>query len=758
MPTTAGALTIERLSARSLHNLSITLPLHALVGLSGPSGAGKSTLLQALSAESALREALIRALERGQPLIQTDHRVHTGVVTGLPRCVLIDHASRIDSRHTIASYLGIDRALYTILRSQQTFRCAACKSGVVSVQRDTDLMSSLRRSPSERLIVISCILPPRHTPEFISVAQQLEHLGFSLGVEGERIASLSPLIDSSGGASETPPEVVIDRCALTAANEGRVIDALRTAITISSRAATIRFLRDPRTIETNLPPVMFHPRGTCSSCGSVPSALSEAQCDLRTNQEEGIYQYVIAERRAAPADLAALLNRPILSGYSVNQLLTSELDSLSLPPGHNDTRIEETSLVDRIRTLVRFGLGHLNCLRTMASLSAGERQRVRLAEELYAQRRGTLYAVDEPAIGLHPRDVPGIVDHLMELVRIGNSVLVADSSLQLARACSVTFALKASQITPTVLPHIPSIQRGNPQSLDPSEPSLVLKDLHRNNLKIAHLCIPLTKLVGVCGVSGSGKTTLVMGEIASRIAEGDTTSGIPRRQVLIDRAQLVSHSTPTLGSYCGVIAMLREFYAGLPLSRARGYSARSFSSPRKGSPRCTHCAGGEHDTECRRCGGTELPADVLHVLWHGKSFAELLSLTIVESIELISKLPGAGRILRQLIELGLGHFTLLRRLHSVSFGELQRIKLASKIGSSTTTSIYLIDEPCAGLPPPEVELVVNALRALKQQGHSLVVIEHNPFFLNQCDWLIELGPGAGSRGGTVVFEGAPGKT
>ena len=457
-------------------------------------------------------------------------------------------------------------------------------------------------------------------------------------------------------------------------------------------------------------------------------------------------------------------------------------------------------IVERLDFMVGVGLGYLSLSRPTATLSGGEGQRIRLATQIGAGLSGVLYVLDEPSIGLHPRDHARLLASLRKLTESGNTVLVvehdadtilqADHVIDMGPGAGRHGGLVIAAGTPQEVEQNPSSLTGRflagreridvPAERRPgSGEQLTVQGARCHNLKNITASFPLGKMTCVTGVSGSGKSSLVVDTLYAALArelhkaEGevgdcDGLEGLEFVDKVIDINQAPIGRTPRSNpaTYTGVFSDIRELYAMLPESRMRGYTAGRFSFNVKGG-RCESCHGdGSQRVEmhflpdiyvtCDLCGGRRYNRETLQVRYKGKTIADVLDMTIGEAATFLSPIPSAVRKLETLVSVGLDYLHLGQPATTLSGGEAQRIKLAKELAKRATgKTVYILDEPTTGLHFADVRRLLEVLGRLVDAGNTVIIIEHHMDVIKTADHVIDLGPEGGEQGGFIVATGSP---
>ncbi|HZQ27294.1 MAG TPA: excinuclease ABC subunit UvrA, partial [Acidimicrobiales bacterium] len=536
---------------------------------------------------------------------------------------------------------------------------------------------------------------------------------------------------------------------------------------------------------------------------------SEAESDYMREQIEGYMREVPCPEcggaRLKPESLAVTVDgRNIFelcslsirdAAEALNQLDLSERDRMIAERVFREIRA-------RMQFLLDVGLDYLTLHRSAGTLAGGEAQRIRLASQIGSGLVGVLYVLDEPSIGLHQRDNRRLIDTLVRLRDLGNTVIVVEHDEDTIRVAdhvvdigpgagehggevvysgNVAGLLKNKKsMTGQYVSHkrsipVPAMRR------EPGEDWLVVRGAREHNLKNIDVEFPLGCFIAVTGVSGSGKSTLVNDILFRSLMQHVYKSKtVPGRHKAIDGAELIDkvinidqspigrtpRSNPA--TYTGVFDAIRKLFSQTQEAKVRGYLPGRFSFNVKGG-RCEACAGdGTIKIEmhflpdvyvpCEVCKGARYNRDTLDITFKGKNIAEVLDMPCEEALEFFKNQPVIARHMQTIVDVGLGYVRLGQPAPTLSGGEAQRVKLASELSKrSTGHTMYILDEPTTGLHFEDIRKLLNVLSRLVDQGNSVLVIEHNLDVIKTADWIIDLGPEGGDGGGSVVVEGTPEK-
>jgi excinuclease ABC subunit A len=479
-------------------------------------------------------------------------------------------------------------------------------------------------------------------------------------------------------------------------------------------------------------------------------------------------------------------------------------DVLGNKLSNHDKEVAKRILIElhnRLDTLIKVGLGYLTLIRLANSLSGGESQRIQLTRSLGSNLTDSLYILDEPSIGLHSRDTANLIKVLKELRDLGNTVVVVEHDEMMMREADhiIDMGPLASHLGGEVIAEGDYDEIiSNPMSLTGKylngelkiEPpktvrkwnrSITVEGARQHNLKNITVEFPLNVLCVVSGVSGSGKTTLVKqilypalrklkGEFGDKIGfhkqiSGDI-EGIAQIE-MVDQNPIGKSSRSNPVTYIKAYDEIRDLFAKQPLSKMRGFQPKHFSFNVDGG-RCDTCKGeGEQVVEmqfladvhltCESCGGKRFKEEVLEVKYNGKNIYDVLEMSVDEAIDFFYDEKNLAKAIQPLSDVGLGYVKLGQSSDTLSGGEAQRVKLASFLGKGRANNkiLFIFDEPTTGLHFHDINKLLTSFNALIEQGHSILVIEHNTDVIKSADWVIDLGPEAGDMGGELVFAGKP---
>ena len=473
--------------------------------------------------------------------------------------------------------------------------------------------------------------------------------------------------------------------------------------------------------------------------------------------------------------------------------------------GHNAAVAESIAreLIKRLQLLIDVGLYYLNLGRRSDSISGGEMQRIKMSTQISSELMGMLYIMDEPSIGLHPRDSVKVIDIMKRLRDIGNTVIVVEHDVETMRHADFLVeigpgpGIHGGNIIATGT--VPEITRDKKSTtgaymsgrkkinvpkkrrIANMDNTITIGGASQNNLKQITVEVPLNVFVCVTGVSGSGKSTLIHDTLYKQIEVVKRSARImPGKHeymlgceginnvINIDQSAIGRSSKSNPATYVGIYDKIRALFAGTPDAVAKGYEAIDFSLTHANGTRCEHCTGdgiivtslqfmADIETTCPVCKGARFSEEGLEVKWNGKSIGDVLSMTVEEAVDFFKEIKLLNHKLNIMDELGLGYMTLGQSSTTLSGGEAQRVKLAWELAKLKRGShnLYILDEPTTGLHVADIEKLLVSINKLVDSGHTVLVIEHNMDVIKSADYIIDLGPDGGNDGGEVVAVGTP---
>jgi len=611
-----------------------------------------------------------------------------------------------------------------------------------------------------------------------------------------------------GKKLEVDPKLVIPNSNLTIA-EGAIRPLVRAEWQLSDLANRYNFSLDQpvRNLPGKILDIILY--GNKDFEGVIPGLerkYHETNSDW-TRQE--IEQYMV--KRQCPKCLGKRLKPEVLAvtvaGKSIDEIVEMPIDKVKVFFGvrpESDPKVAQPvikEILNRLQFLIDVGLDYLTLDRKVATLAGGEEERIRLATQIGSKLTGVLYILDEPSIGLHPRDQGRLIKSLKKLRDLGNSVIAVEHEYEIIISSDriidigpgagkhggrIVFEgtpkqlLKSKTLTGDYLAGRKKVEI---ESLKPDVKQgknyLIIKEAAEHNLKNIDVGIPLGKFVCITGVSGSGKSSL-MDDILARtlLRKFYKTKEEPgkykkilgseflNKVVLVDQSPIGRTPRSNPATYTGAFSYIRELFSKTREAKVRGYSPGRFSFNVKGG-RCEVCEGQgqikvemyflpDVYVECKECKGKRYNKEALEIEYKGKNIAEVLEMTVEEALDFFKNIPGLFQKLKTLNEVGLSYVQLGQPAPSLSGGEAQRVKLATELSRKDTgKTLYILDEPTTGLHPDDIKKLVLVLKKLVEKGNTVLLSEHNGDVIKNADWCIDLGPEGGDKGGYIVAEGTP---
>ncbi len=813
----------------NLKNISLEIPSQRFVVITGPSGSGKSSLaFDTLFAEGQRRYMESLSTYARQFLEQLA-KPNVDFVDGLSPAIAIEQ--KTISQHP-RSTVGTVTEIYDFLRLLYARRGEVrdVETGeVLKASTDEEITESILSFPEGGKVQLFASVVRGRKGEYLREFEQWRRAGFSkVRIDGKIHNLHDPILIAKHQHHDI--DILIDSFPLSKTTSGpRVSEALKICTKVSEGWLRVVFASGEeqlfgKTLSSSngqsfpdLEPRLFSfnsPYGMCPKCKGL--GLLEKKSSGKKDRDEEEDEELLFESsmdgfetcgscngtRLRPESLSVFFANTTIA--QISQMSCLELTSFfqSLAPSiakHPVTARLLDEISKRLRFLIDVGVGYLSMDRRSGTLSGGEAQRIRLATQLGTQLSGVMYVLDEPSIGLHPRDHQKLIDSLTKLRDLGNSVIVVehDEETMLAAdyiidvgpgagihggniitAGTPTDILKEKSITSDYLSGRKSVT--DQRARRPGNDKLIeLKGCSGHNLKNVDLALPLGKFIVFTGVSGSGKSSLVQETLESAIAKKLYRSShepLAHKELLglenidklvhVDQRAIGRSPRSNPATYTGLFSALRTVFSQTPDAQIRGYTPGTFSFNVKGG-RCDACEGaGRIKIEmhflpdvyvpCETCNGTRYRREVLEVRFKGKSISDILNMSIEEAHPLFENQFLIEPKLRTLLDVGLGYIKLGQPAVTLSGGEAQRIKLAKELSKrSTGKTLYFLDEPTTGLHFDDIKKLLDLLQRLADLGNTIVVIEHNLDVVCAADWIIDIGPGAGHAGGNIVYQGTP---
>ncbi len=829
----------------NLKNVDLALPRNKFVVITGVSGSGKSSLaFDTLFSEGQRR--YVEALSAyARQLLQRLSAPAVDEIVGLSPSIAIEQKGLPHNpRSTVGTLTEVNDYLRLLFARLATALCPSCGIEIRAYTIPRMVREISTTWPSGARLLIVAPLGRTAEKDLSGTLLKLRRDGFARIRMDGTVYDLDPL-PLLPRRLEYAIEVIVDRIVLGEAKLRRLGDSLELAAGIGRGVAGVvntgggekYFSENYRCLACGyeMPepvPSLFsfhHPLGACPECGGSglvrseqpqrgrPSSRNRKSEKPDETENRGIHGRSCREpaasgERVCPSCGGSRLNRSArafrLGGMGIDEVVRLPIPAVKdwlFRLDLSDTELQiaarpRQEIVNRVDCMSELGLSYLTLERPAHTLSGGEVQRTRLAHQISTALSGVLYVLDEPSIGLHPRDHQKLLDMLFRLRDAGNSVVVvehdrqtilqADYLVDMGPGAGVNGGRVVFAGTPREILNHPESLTGQylsgrkeiavpPRRTPFSNGALRVVGAKGHNLKDISVSFPLGCLTCVTGVSGSGKSTLVLHTLHKALANmlyGSAFQPCPfeklenaeavHRVSLIDQSPLGRTPRSTPATYTGLFDQIRQIFSYLPESRARGYRPSRFSFNVKGG-RCEACGGeGLQRIEmfflpdvyitCPICNGSRYGADTLDILFKGHSIASVLDMTVSEAIALLENFPPLRRKLETLIEVGLGYIRLGQSATTLSGGEAQRVKLAAELSrQGSAKSLYILDEPTTGLHFDDIEKLLHVLQRLVDLGHTVILIEHHPDVVKTADFIIDLGPEGGNGGGYVIATGSP---
>ena len=810
----------------NLKDINVTLPRNKMTVVTGLSGSGKSSLVFNTIYAEGQRRYVESFSVYARNFLEKFKKPDIDSISGLSPSISIEQKSlsfaSTSTVGTITEIYDYLRLLYARVGNPQ---CPQHKTSVIGQSIDSILDWVFSFKNEERFLILAPVVRGKKG-SFIKEIRHWQNLGYiKCFVNGEVFdLEFLPLLART---KRHYIDLLIDQVVMNSEADLRIKKSIQTAIELSKGYVKIKTLKPSKehflSIIATCPECYFsfdemepshfsfnHVKGACKKCsgsGRISSISTSSLSDDEDDVMEKVYA-VCNECQGSRLNLAArnvFINKKSIVDLSLMTLneLKNFLDSdISLSKrSYEIVKKVLVGLKEKINTLCEIGVGYLNLLRSARSLSGGEYQRVRLANQLGSCLIGVTYVLDEPSIGLHPRDHNKLLNSLDRLKNRGNTILVVehdeatilrsdyvidlgpgagDHGGEVITVGSPLEIQKTSNgLTGQYLRKEKIAYQNKKRNYKKSERWLHIRGASANNLKNINVDIPLGVLVSVTGVSGSGKSSLIMDTLFYHVHNHFYKSQYPTQPYtsitgeenldgIVNVTQKPIGRTPRSNpsTYTGLFSLIRELFAHLPESRRRGYKPGRFSFNVK-SGRCEHCQGAgqvrvemhfmaDLFTQCEVCMGKRYNSETLVVKYKEQSISDVLNMTVLKAKDFFKNHITIQNKLRTLSLVGLDYIRLGQSSPTLSGGEAQRIKLSKELSKTgRRKNLYILDEPTTGLHFEDVKKLIGLLQELVDKGHSVILIEHNLDVIRSSDYVIDLGPDGGEHGGYLVAKGPP---
>lgn len=833
---TNHAIVVRNAREHNLRHVDVDIPRNAFTVITGVSGSGKSTLAFDIIFNEGQRRYLESLNAYARQFVQPASRPEVDSIRGIPPTVAIEQrTSRGGRKSTVATLTEIYHFLRLLYVKLGTQHCPDCEIPIEPQSVDAITARILRDFKGQTIDLLAPLVVARKGL-YTDLAKWAGSKGYKdLRVDGQRIAVKPwPRLDRF---KEHDIELPVARLGISARGEQDLRSKLAEALTYGKGVVQVLAAGARKTVVfstkracpacgvsfAELDPRLFSfnsKQGWCTSCFGTGANVDEF--DEEQTGEEATWREPHSANLPICNDChGTRLNRVAravrFKDQSVSEFTCRPVDQISkslksLRLDKREQSIARDLLAEirgRLSFLQRVGLGYLSLDRAAPTLSGGEAQRIRLAAQLGSNLRGVCYVLDEPTIGLHPRDNRILLNALGELATHQNTLVVvehdedtirrADHVIDLGPGAGVRggtvvgagrmadLLKNPNSVTGLYLREPLRHPRSPQRPVGKDDPALKIIDAKLHNLAEREIPIPLGRLVVITGVSGSGKSTLarnVLFDSAHALVSGGSPIGCRRiehieqvdRVLEVDQTPIGKTPRSCPATYVGIWDDIRRIYAGTSEATLRGFAAGRFSFNTSGG-RCESCEGQGIRTiemsflpdvkvRCDDCLGKRFDPETLSVLWRGRSIGDVLDMSIEDAVEFFASHAVIKHVLQLLCDVGLGYLTLGQHSPTLSGGEAQRIKLVTELAKVRTDlrkplrskakhTLYVLDEPTVGLHMADVEKLIHVLHRLVTAGNTVVLVEHNLDVIAEADWVIDMGPEAGDHGGRIVAAGSP---
>jgi len=809
-----NAIKIKGAREHNLKNINLSIPRDAITVITGPSGSGKSSLaIDTIYAEGQRRYVESLSAYARQFLEQL-RKPDIDYIEGLSPSIAIDQKTVIRSPRstvgTITEIYNYMRVLYTRIGKPYCYNCGS----LIAKQESKEIIQAVLSLPQgTRLQILAPIVRDRKG-EYRKELQQMRREGFIRARIDGRMVDLTQDIALKKQKRHTI-EIVIDRLIIKPGIDKQIKYAIETALRYAD-IVVINLIDGNRDI-------LFSKTMACPKCGISYPDINPMFFSFNSKQGacprcKGLGFETLEEDSTEFEDqkICRLCNglrlRKEALSIKIQDINIGELGRMSIKDALffiNNLKLTEREQTiasrvlkevrDRLNFLEKVGLDYLTLDRSSLTLAGGESQRIRLATQLGSSLTGVLYVLDEPTIGMHPRDTKKLLENLSSMRDAGNTIIIVEHDEETIRwSDHIVDMGPGAGLNGGLI-----VASGKPEEIEKNEKSLTGKYLSGRlsidipplrrkpkdfiriigasefNLKELDVSIPLGIFTCITGVSGSGKSTLVLEILykallkelyGSKVTPGRyrEITGNDRidRVICVDQSPLGKTPRSNPATYTGAFSFIRELFSQVSDSRIRGYTPSRFSFNLSGG-RCESCRGdGLIRVEMHFLPPVYMPCDIckekrynketLDIKYKGKNIAEVLDMTISEAFQFFSSIPSIRQKLEVLEDVGLGYLQLGQPASTLSGGEAQRVRLSKELGKrSTGSTLYILDEPTTGLHYVDIHKLLNVLNRLIDLGNTVIIIEHNLDVIKSADHIIDLGPEGGEEGGRIVAEGTP---